>query len=131
MFRQSSCAAAVPAVLGVFPFPAAGAQAIPAPADFFGFESGTNGNLADWGQLTASFEALAKASPRVSVDPLGTSTRGLPFVLAARYASLTLCGSPVGLWGSTLRGGLPCFRPGSGRVPWSCSASSPTGGGGR
>ncbi|MDT8341564.1 MAG: M14 family metallopeptidase [Longimicrobiales bacterium] len=57
------------------------AQAIPTPVQHFGFEPGTDRNLADWHQLTAFYEALARGSGRVRVDTLGTSTRGLPFVM--------------------------------------------------
>jgi hypothetical protein len=37
--------------------------------------------LADWGQLTSYFESLARASPRVALDTLGSSTRGRPLVM--------------------------------------------------
>jgi hypothetical protein len=57
------------------------AQAIPAPRDHFGFDIGADRKLANWDALTAYFERLAEASPRVSVDTLGTTTVGMPFVM--------------------------------------------------
>jgi hypothetical protein len=38
--------------------------------------------MADWGELTAYFETVANASPRVHVDTLGATTMGRPFVMA-------------------------------------------------
>ncbi|MDX1492462.1 MAG: M14 family metallopeptidase [Longimicrobiales bacterium] len=57
------------------------AQAVPSPSDHLGFEIGADRSLADWDELTSYFEALASTSPRVSVDTLGQSTRGRPFVM--------------------------------------------------
>lgn len=54
---------------------------VPAPREHFGFEIGEHRRLADWRELTAYYERLARTSPRVRVDTLGTSTRGLPFVM--------------------------------------------------
>jgi hypothetical protein len=56
-------------------------QQVPAPREHFGFDIGEHRRLADWDQLTAYYEALARTSPRVSIDTLGRSTRGLPFVM--------------------------------------------------
>ncbi|NNF13657.1 MAG: peptidase M14, partial [Gemmatimonadetes bacterium] len=60
--------------------PVAG-QAIPTPAEHFGFEIGAHRSLADWNDLTSYFERLAAGSPRVAVDTLGTTTRDRPFVM--------------------------------------------------
>ncbi len=57
------------------------AQTVPTPRQHFGFEIGTDRKLADWNQLTAYYEILAKTSPRVIVDTLGTTTKGRPFVM--------------------------------------------------
>lgn len=54
---------------------------IPAPASVLGFAPGTDSLLADWGQITAYFAALAGASPAVRVDTLGPTTLGRPFLL--------------------------------------------------
>jgi hypothetical protein len=56
-------------------------QAIPTPREHFGFDLGSDRNLADWQELTAFYEALALGSDRVTVDTLGLTTRGRPFVM--------------------------------------------------
>lgn len=57
------------------------AQSVPTPRSEFGFEVGADRKLADWGELTAYFEKVANASPRVQVDTLGSTTMGRPFVM--------------------------------------------------
>jgi zinc carboxypeptidase len=57
------------------------AQQVPTPASYFGFEPGTDRKLADWTQLTAYFESVARVSPRVTIDTLGPTTMGRPFVM--------------------------------------------------
>jgi hypothetical protein len=57
------------------------AQQIPQPAQYFGFEIGADRQMADWDQLTGWYELLATMSPRVTVDTLGETTLGLPFVM--------------------------------------------------
>ena len=57
------------------------AQVLPTPRSHFGFDIGEDRKLADWGQLTSYFESLARASPRVALDTLGSSTRGRPLVM--------------------------------------------------
>lgn len=57
------------------------AQTIPDPREHFGFQIGEDRKLADWGQLTAWYELLAKESRRVSLDTLGATTLGNPFVM--------------------------------------------------
>ena len=59
----------------------AAAQQVPTPASHFGFELGTDRRIADWDQLVAYYEKLASSSPRVTLDTLGTTTRGRPFVM--------------------------------------------------
>ena len=61
------------------------AQAIPTPQQHFGFEIGEDRKLADWDQLTSWYALLAQHSPRVTVDTLGPTTLGAPFVM------LTVC----------------------------------------
>jgi hypothetical protein len=60
--------------------PVAG-QEVPTPRQHFGFDVGEDRKLADWHQLTSYYEALARTSARVSVDTLGTTTKGRPFVM--------------------------------------------------
>jgi hypothetical protein len=72
---------------------ALGAQNVPDPREYFGFEIGADRSLADWEQLTGWYELLAEGSPRVVLDTLGLSTLGKPFVMltvtsAANHARL-------------------------------------------
>lgn len=77
MFRQQL------SILLLLLVPAGGlfAQGVPTPRSQFGFEPGADRKLADWEQLTAYYEAVAEASPRVKVDTLGATTLGRPFVM--------------------------------------------------
>lgn len=59
----------------------AAAQDVPTPSSHFGFDLGTDRRLADWDQLVAYYEKLAQSSPRVTLDTLGTTTNGRPFVM--------------------------------------------------
>ncbi len=59
----------------------AGAQRVPTPREHFGFEIGADRKLANWTQLSAYSEALARTSPRVTIDTLGRATKGQPFVM--------------------------------------------------
>lgn len=57
------------------------AQGVPTPESHFGFVPGTDRKLADWDELTAYYEILAETSPRVTIDTLGPTTLGRPFVM--------------------------------------------------
>ena len=72
----SSTAVAADAQTGVRHDPA-----VPTPVSHFGFELGSDRNLANWDQLTAYYEKLAATSARVRVDTLGPTTKGRPFVM--------------------------------------------------
>ncbi len=61
--------------------PSLAAQVVPAPREHFGFDIGADRKLANWDALTSYFERLADSSPRVTVDTLGTTTVGMPFVM--------------------------------------------------
>ena len=61
--------------------PTLDAQTVPAPREHFGFEIGSDRKLANWDALTAYFDLLARASPRLVLDTLGLSTDGRPFVM--------------------------------------------------
>ena len=61
--------------------PTLAAQEVPTPREHFGFDIGTDRKLANWDALTAYFERLADASPRVVLDTLGLATAGSPFVM--------------------------------------------------
>ena len=60
---------------------ASAAQNVPTPRSHFGFEPGEDRKLANWTELTSYYEKLAETSPRVTVDTLGTTTMGRPFVM--------------------------------------------------
>ncbi len=57
------------------------AQNVPTPASHFGYELGTDRKLANWTELLGYYEKLARTSPRVKLDTLGMTTKGLPFVM--------------------------------------------------
>jgi hypothetical protein len=54
---------------------------VPNPTSHFGFRPGSDRQLANWTELTAYYDLLARTSPRVTIDTLGTTTLGLPFVM--------------------------------------------------
>jgi hypothetical protein len=54
---------------------------VPTPASHFGFEIGADRKLANWTQLTAYYEKLAKTSRRMKLDTIGRTTIGQPFVM--------------------------------------------------
>src|SRR2546427_2210462 len=51
------------------------------PADFLGFEPGSDSMLADWRQVSGYMNDLAQRSRYVRVDTLGRTTEGRPFLL--------------------------------------------------
>ena len=69
---------------------APGSRAIPDPAAILGFAPGADRHLPSWKQITDYFTALDKASPRVSLRTLGTTTLGRPFLVAFISDSATL-----------------------------------------
>ncbi|KPK91232.1 hypothetical protein AMJ80_07525 [bacterium SM23_31] len=60
----------------------AAAQRIPSPEEFFGFRMGADGELAHWNKIVEYFNLLSERSDRVTVENLGESTLGNPFLLA-------------------------------------------------
>jgi hypothetical protein len=55
---------------------------VPTPEEVIGFAPGTDLMLADYGQITAYFQALADASDRVLLEQVGESSRGKPMYMA-------------------------------------------------
>ena len=55
-------------------------KTVTSPEQAFGFKPGTDRKLADWKQLTAYYQTLARQSPRVRYTELGKTTEGRPFV---------------------------------------------------
>jgi hypothetical protein len=62
--------------------PAATAQSVTAPVDFFGHELGADRVLARWDAIVDYFELLEGESDRIRVVNMGPSTQGHPFLLA-------------------------------------------------
>ena len=71
---------AVVAFLFVLPA-TAGAQAVPTPAQYFGFEIGTDGELARYPRVLEYLQLLADRTDRVEFEHRGTTTNGNPYVL--------------------------------------------------
>ena len=69
---------------------AAGAQSIRAPADFFGFEIGTDGELAPYPDVLEYMRHVAARSDRVQYEDRGTTTNGNPYVLMKISAAANL-----------------------------------------
>jgi hypothetical protein len=57
------------------------ATAVPTPESVLGFVPGDDRQLVDWGQVLGYLKALDAASDRVSVEEIGKTTQGRPFVL--------------------------------------------------
>src|SRR5439155_19470796 len=55
---------------------------IPSPRSVLGFNPGDDHTIADWKQITDYFARLDKASDRVQVQTIGTSTLGVPLIAA-------------------------------------------------
>ena len=60
----------------------ASAQSIQTPAEFFGFDIGTDGELARYPRVLEYLQHLADRSDRVKLEHRGTTTNGHPYVLA-------------------------------------------------
>ncbi len=58
------------------------ATEVPSPSQFLKLPVGADRTLADYGQITAYFRALAAASPRVQIEDLGRTTNGQPLIMA-------------------------------------------------
>jgi hypothetical protein len=56
-------------------------QSIPAPEKFFGHRMGAEKKLARWDKIVEYMQLVSKASDRVSVEDVGKSTNGHPFLL--------------------------------------------------
>ena len=81
---------AVAAALGAGAPAAAPAQPIAAPAEFFGFEIGADGELARYPKVLEYLRHLADRSDRMRYEQRGTSTNGHPYVLVTLSAKSNL-----------------------------------------
>ena len=68
-----ACLPAMLCILGAEP---------PTPSQFLKFTVGADRQLADYGQISAYFKALAAASPRVQVESLGPTSQGRDMIMA-------------------------------------------------
>ena len=57
------------------------AETIPAPAEYFGFEIGADGELARYPDVLNYLQLLGERSGRVAYEPRGTTTDGNPYAL--------------------------------------------------
>ncbi|MCG6921271.1 MAG: M14 family metallopeptidase [Acidobacteria bacterium] len=55
---------------------------VPTPESVLGFQPGADRHLADWDEVLGYLERLDAASDRVTVEEVGRTTQGRPFVLA-------------------------------------------------
>jgi hypothetical protein len=90
---RTSCAAIVAALLATAALATASpAQAapIPPPAQYFGFELGTTGKLAQFSKLQSYYQLIAERSNRVEYQDLGETVLGhdYPFMLASSPQNL-------------------------------------------
>ncbi len=58
------------------------AAEIPTPESVLGFEVGADRKLADWTQIVDYFHRLDEASGRITVEEVGKTTQGRPFLVA-------------------------------------------------
>jgi hypothetical protein len=56
------------------------AAAVQSPDQFFGFQMGADRQLANWDKLHQYYQAVAKASNKLRVVELGTSSEGRPYI---------------------------------------------------
>ncbi len=68
--------------LGVLLAFSAARAAIPTPESHFGHPIGVDRKLLDWDKVVTYFNALAKTSDRITVQELGKTTLGRPFIAA-------------------------------------------------
>jgi hypothetical protein len=63
---------------------------IPSPEEFFGFQLGSEGNIARWDRIVEYFNVLATQSDAIQVVNMGPSTEGHPFLLVIISSSENL-----------------------------------------
>ena len=68
----------------------AAAQTVRSPTEFFGFDIGTDGELARYPQVLDYLQHLAESSDRVEYEVRGTTTGGHPYVLATFTSNANL-----------------------------------------
>jgi hypothetical protein len=92
--RLLGCVLAFAQTLALFAHPSSGAgidaQPVPSPEEVLGFRPGADFHLAEWAQVVKYFEAIDRASDRVAVRTLGTTTEGRPYLVAAVSSNETI-----------------------------------------
>ena len=70
------------AMLCFFAFLSAQEGSLTRPADYFGFEPGSDKKLFDYGELTGYLQKLDGESPRIKMEEIGNSPMGKPMYIA-------------------------------------------------
>ena len=78
---RTVCALALVVALSLATVASAAAQAIPSPEEYFGHVMGADRQLVRWDEMLPYYEMIGERSDRVEVRNVGTSTRGLPFLV--------------------------------------------------
>ena len=66
----------------VLRLPASAQEAVPSPSDAFGFPIGADYRLVTYEQLASYWAELARLSPRMTLDTIGTTSEGRPQLMA-------------------------------------------------
>jgi hypothetical protein len=71
-----------------------GQSAVPSPEQFFGFRMGADRRIAGWSRIVEYFRTVDRLSDRVTVQDLGPTTDGRPYLLAVISAPDTIADLP-------------------------------------
>ena len=64
-------------------------EKITSPEEFFGFQLGSDRNIARWDKIVAYFQMLGTQSDKLKVIDMGPSTMGNPFLLVIISSRIT------------------------------------------
>ncbi len=78
---RSASVLALAVALSLATVASAAAQAIPSPEEYFGHVMGADRQLVRWDEMLPYYEMIGERSDRIEVRDVGTSTRGLPFLV--------------------------------------------------
>jgi len=65
-------------------------QPVPSPQEVFGFPMGADTKLIDWSQIASYLSVVDRTSDRVTVEQIGTTTLGKPFLMAVISSENTI-----------------------------------------
>ena len=71
-----------------------GESAVPSPEQFFGFRMGADRRIAGWSRIVEYFRTVDRLSDRVTVQDLGPTTDGRPYLLAVISSPDTIADLP-------------------------------------